>query len=114
MQNEPIHNIESLFERAGDYAETRLDLWKLKATKTATEIVGSLASKLILLFILAIFMMVLNVGIALLLGEWMGKLYYGFFTLAGFYLIAGLIFRAFKTKWVKDPVASSIIKKLYS
>jgi hypothetical protein len=114
MQNEPIHNIESLFERAGDYAETRLDLWKLKATKTTTDIIASLVSRIILLFILAIFMMVLNIGIALLLGEWMGKLYYGFFTLAGFYLISGLIFRAFKNKWVKDPVANSIIKKLYS
>lgn len=114
MQNDPIENIESLFERAGDYAETRLDLWKLKATKTTTDIISGLASKLVLIFILAIFLMILNIGIALLLGECMGKTYYGFFTLAGFYLIVGLVFFKMKDKWVKTPVANSIIKKLYS
>ena len=114
QQQEPLQNLESLFESAGENAETRLELLKLKATKNASEILSVFVSKLILLFILSIFIMVLNVGIALLLGDWMGKAYYGFFVLAAFYLIAGLIFMAFKNKWVKEPVANSIIKKIYS
>ncbi|MEP6711043.1 MAG: hypothetical protein ABJA37_01440 [Ferruginibacter sp.] len=114
MQNEPINNIESLFERAGDYLETRLELWKLKAIHKSSDIVSTIASRLILFFIIAVFIMILNIGVALLLGECMGKSYYGFFALAGFYLIAGLIFKAFKNKWVKDPVANSIIKKIYN
>ena len=114
MQNEPIHNLESLFERASDYVETRLDLVKLKATQKSSDIISSLVSRVILMFIIAIFLMLLNIGIALLLGELMGKFYYGFFSLACIYLIAGLIFKAFKNKWVKDPVANAIIKKMYN
>jgi len=114
MENEPVNNIESLFERAGDYLETRLDLWKLKATQKSSDIISSVASGFILAIIAAIFIMILNIGIALLLGELLGKSYYGFFVLAAFYLIAGLIFKASKNKWVKDPVTNAIIKKVYS
>ncbi|MDB5202270.1 MAG: hypothetical protein JWQ27_1679 [Ferruginibacter sp.] len=113
MEKEPQSNIESLFDRAGDYLETRLDLWKLKATKKSSDIISTMASRLVYIFIMLIFVMIVNIGIALLLGELLGKNYYGFFALAGIYLIAGLIFKANKAKWVKEPVANSIIRQIY-
>ncbi len=113
MENQP-NTFESLFEKAGDYLETRMDLWKLKATQKSSDIISTIASRLVSICILMLFIMLVNIGIALLLGEWLGKPYYGFLILAGFYLIAGLIFSAFKNKWVKDPVTKAIIKKIYS
>ena len=112
MQNEPINNIESLFDRTGDYVETRLELFKLKATHKISEVVGGLVSKLASIFVILIFLMIANIGIALVLGEWLGKTYYGFFALAGVYLVAGLIFNASKDKLVKGPVTDLIIKKI--
>lgn len=114
MENGPIDNIEALFDRAGDYAETRVDLWKLKAIQKTSEISGSIASKLVSLILILICVMILNIGIALYVGELLGKTYFGFFALAGLYLIAGLIFKAFGKKWVSGPVANSIIKKIYN
>ena len=113
MENEPKNNVETLFEQAGDYVETRVDLLKLQVIQKTSDIISSLASRLILVVIIVIFVMIANVGIALVLGEWMGKTYYGFFTLAGFYLIVGLIFNSFKSKWIKEPVANSIIRKAF-
>lgn len=113
MEQEP-NKFELLFDKAGDYLETRLELWKLKATHKSSDIVSGVVSSLILICIMLLFVIILNIGIALLLGEWLGKPYYGFFILAGFYLIAGLIFSAFKNKWVKDPVTHAIIKKIYN
>lgn len=113
MENEPKNNVEALFDHAGDYLDTRLDLLKLQVIQKTSDIVSSLASRLILIVIIVIFVTIVNIGIALVLGEWMGKAYYGFFTLAGFYLIVGLIFNAFRSKWVKEPVANSIIRKAF-
>ena len=113
MENEPKNNIEALLEHAGDYLDTRLDLVKLQVVQKTSDIISSLASRLILILIIVIFIMIANVGIALVLGDWMGKTYYGFFALAGFYLIVGLIFNAFKGKWIKGPVADSIIRKAF-
>ena len=114
MENDPINNIESLFERGSDYLETRLDLWKLKATHKSADVISSVASGFVFAIIMAVFLVIINIGIALLLGELMGKTYYGFFVLAAFYLIAGLIFKASQKKLVKTPVTNAIIKKIYN
>ena len=51
-----------------------------------------------------------NIGIGLWLGEILHKNYYGFFALAGIYLIIGLIFFAGRNTWLRTPIANSIIK----
>jgi len=113
MEEQQPGNIQLLIDRAGDYLETRLELLKLKATQKSSDVVSSIVSTVILVSIMIMFFLIINIGIALLLGELLGKSYYGFFVLAGFYLIAGLIFNAFKGKWVKEPVTNSLIKKVY-
>ena len=112
METQVKDNIESLFEKTGDYLETRIDLYKLKAVDTSSDVISSLVSKLIVLFVFAIFIIIVNIGIALFLGELFGRYYYGFFTVAGFYLIAGIIFNSMRRKWFKGPIADSLIKKL--
>ena len=101
-----------LFDNASDYLETRLDLFKLKSTQKASEVISSLASRLILILIVSLVVFMINIGLALLIGELMGKSYYGFFVLAVFYSLVGFVFHQYKTKWVEDPVADSIIKKM--
>jgi len=112
MESQVKENIESLFEKTGDYLETRVDLYKLKAVDTSSDMLSSLLSKLIVLFVFSLFIVIVNIGIALLLGELMGKSYYGFFVVAGFYLITGLIFYSMRKKWFKEPIADKLIEKL--
>ena len=115
MENGQETNVmQSLFDRTGEYLETRMDLVKLKAVKKSSEVVSSIASQAILAVIFFFFFIVLNIGIGLWLGDLMNKNYYGFFTLAAFYLIAGLIIYVVKDKLIKTPVANAIIKKTNS
>lgn len=113
MEDESKISVDHLIEKAGDLLETKYELIRLKGIQKLSDGVSSVASTLVTVVIGLIFVMVINIGIALLLGEWLGKNYYGFFALAGFYLIAGLIFRAFKSKWVKDPITDIIIRKAF-
>ena len=106
------NQMELLFEKASDYVETRLDLFKLKATQKSTDIISSMASRLVLILIVTLIIFMVNIGLALWLGDALGKSYYGFFVLGGFYLLVAVLFQAFKTKWVEDPVSNAIIKKL--
>ena len=112
MESQVKDNIESLFEKTGDYLETRIDLYKLKAVDASSDIISSLASKLIVLLVFAIFVIAVNIGVALFLGDLLGRSYYGFFIIAGFYLLAGLLFNSMRRKWFKEPIADSLIKKL--
>lgn len=112
MENEQPNVLESLFERTNDYLETRIELAKLKAVRKSSEVVSSVVSKILLGVVFCFFLMVLNIGLGLWIGELLGKAWLGFFALAGFYLIVGLIIYAGREKLLKMPVANSIIKKI--
>lgn len=112
MENQVKDNIESLFEKTSDYLETRVDLYKLKAVSSSSDLIASLVSKAIMLFVFSIALIIVNIGIALFIGELLGKSYYGFFVVAALYLVTGLIFKAMRRKWFKEPIADGLIKKL--
>lgn len=105
-------SVESLLDRVKDYAETRIDLLKLKAVDKASSFISSFASLLIIMMICIVGFLFLNIGIALLLGDLLGKYYYGFFIVTGFYFVTGFILFIFKDKWLKAPVSNMMIKSL--
>ncbi len=105
----PANEFESLFERIEAYIKTSYDLAKLKALESAIVVVTSLISRLSVIVMFSLFALVLNIGIALYLGELLGKSYYGFFIVAAFYFIGGIIFQLFMHKWIKKPLSELII-----
>ncbi len=104
--------VESLIDRVKSYVETRIDLLKLKAIDKSSSFLSLLISMVVVILISFISIMLLSVGIALLLGDLLGKVYYGFFIVAGFYLITGIALYIYRDKWLKAPIANSMIKKL--
>jgi hypothetical protein len=108
----PKSLIELLYEKIEEYGITTYELTKLKLLKTTALVVPSLLSRLIVVFVISTFILFLSIGIALLLGEWLGKLYYGFFTIAVFYLVVGIVMHFYLHKWIKKPVADLIIKQV--
>jgi hypothetical protein len=101
--------IETLLERIEAYSKTSIELSKLKSVEMTTMVVTSLASRLSVIILVSLFALVLNIGIALWLGEMLGKSYYGFFIVAAFYLLAGTVLHFFLHKWIKKPVSELII-----
>lgn len=104
--------VDSLIERVKIYVETRIDLLRLKAIDKSSSFLSLLVSMIIVILMSFIFIMLLSVGVALLLGDMLGKTYYGFFIVAAFYLLVGLLLFAFRNKWLKAPIANTMIKNL--
>lgn len=104
--------VESLIDRVKIYVETRIDLLRLKAIDKSSSFLSLLISMVVVILISFIFIMLLNIGVALLIGELIGKSYYGFFIVAGFYLLIGVVLFMFRNKWLKAPIANSMIKNL--
>ncbi len=103
--------IELLFERAEKFGKTTLELTKLRALNTTTIVVTTLVTKLSVIVMVSICLLVLNIGIALFLGEILGKKYYGFFIVAAFYFIAAIVFYFFMHGWIKKPIFDLIIRQ---
>jgi len=75
-------------------------------------VASNLVSWLIVLIFAVLFFLILNIGVALWLGELLGKSYYGFFIVAGFYALLALIFSIFRKQLIKNPVNNSIIEQV--
>lgn len=107
----PKNNIEALFANVGEYVENKTELWKLKAIDKASDVVASLAEKIIVYFLAGIFFVLFSIGLALLIGYWLGQNFWGFFILAGVYGIAGFIIHVSRNKLIKSPITNGIIQK---
>ena len=110
--NSSVTPIELLFEKAEDYSKTTLELFKLKAIDKSADVVSSLVSRLAILLVVALFIIIINIGVALWLGEILGKSYYGFFVIGSFYALIAVLLSAFRNPLLKNPVSDTIIMQL--
>ena len=107
----PASSIESLVAHFETYVKTTYELSKLKLVETLAHLTTSLLIRLIAISTLVIFFLLLNIGFALLIGEMLGKSYYGFFLVSAFYLLAGIAFQILFSKKIKRIVNTSIINQ---
>jgi hypothetical protein len=104
--------IEPLIERAEEYAKTSIELLKLNTVDKASGVVSTLISRGSAVLVLAMFTVMINIGIALWLGDLLGKTYYGFFCVSVFYLVIGSILYFFLHNTIKKRISNSIITQL--
>lgn len=113
MKNKVIL-IEMLFEKIEEYGRTSIELYKLKTIDKVTDVFASLASRIVIAIIIALFLLFLSIGIAKYLGEILGKEYYGFFAVTGFYALIAIILlsrRASLENTFNDYIINQIFKE---
>ncbi|MEO6547517.1 MAG: phage holin family protein [Ferruginibacter sp.] len=111
MEKKP-NSLGALFENAGDYVETRIDLLKLKAINKSSEVISSLVAVIAIIIAATVAVLLLNIALALWVGDLLGRAYLGFLVVAGIYLLLALLIHFFKDTWLKGPVSNIIIKKM--
>ena len=81
--------LESLVDRVTDYGKTSYELVKLQAVDKSSDVVSSVIPHTVVLILVSSFMLFFNLGLAFWLGEILGKIFYGFFIVAAFYVLTG-------------------------
>ena len=102
---------ESLANNSKDYVETRLNLFKLKAVDKTSDIASSILSVLPIVLIFTLVFILLNIGLALLIGDFAGRASFGFLILTAVYIFVGIILYAGRKKWLKTPFENLLIRK---
>lgn len=102
---------DPLLERAEAYGKSSLNLLRLKTVDKASNLVSTIVSRLLVGIFCIIFLVMLNIGVALWLGDLLGKSYYGFFIVAGLYGIIGMILY-FTHPAIKEKVSKQIIQQI--
>ena len=110
MENKALF-IEPLVERVEEYGKASLELLKLKAVHTTTKVVSTFVSRAAFFLVISMAIFVLTIGVAIWLGEVLGKNYYGFFCIAGFYIIIGIVLYYVLHHKIKNWISNSIISQ---
>jgi len=105
--------IESLLGKATEYGKTSLEIVKLKALDKTSDGISSFITHSVVFILIGSFLLFLNFGLAFWLGEILGKLYYGFFIVSGFYAFVGFILHFFMHNWIKRMLNNYIIKQMF-
>ena len=100
-----MNSIETLIESVESYGKTSIELAKLKAMDSGSRIVAAVAYRLSVFGLVFLFVCFLSVGVALFLGERLGRPCYGFFVVAAVFLVVGIVFHHFLYGWIKKPIA---------
>jgi hypothetical protein len=103
--------IESLFHQSKEYLENRFDLYKMKAADKTASVASAAVVGIALFVVFFIFFIVFNIGIALLIGDLVGRASWGFLILAAIYAIAGIVLFSLRDKVFKTPITRMIFRK---
>ena len=100
--------LEPILESSRQYGKTSLEILRLKSLDKSADILSLLISRLFFLVIVLIFLISLNIAIALWLGDILGRAYYGFLIITLFYGIVGVLVY-FKQNKIKEKANDAII-----
>jgi len=105
--------VEMLIEKIEDYAKTSAELYKLKAIDKGTDIFTSIVSRIVIILIVTLFFLLVTLGLCFYLGEVLGKTHYGFFAVAGIYIVVAGILFLFRTFLLDNPLNDFIVRQIF-
>ena len=83
MEKQP-NALGALFESAGDYLQTKVDLLKLKTVDKSSDVISTVVSSIVITLVITFGIFILNIGISIWLGAVLGKYGMVFLSLEAF------------------------------
>jgi phosphoglycerol transferase MdoB-like AlkP superfamily enzyme len=111
MESKPT-NVEELLQKLKDYADVRIDLFKLKGIDKVSGFMSSVVMMVSISIIFGTVFLCITIGLALWIGSLLSHPYLGFFIMGALYLIIGLVLYSNRSKLIKEKVSNSLIKEL--
>ncbi len=112
-RKEEKSRLESLVKRMEDYMNSTLELYKLKAAKSLSEMMATLLLWAIVSLIFLLMLFVLSIGVSLWLGNAIGSLWLGFVSVAAFYLIAASVIAFFFPASIRRGLINMLLKIIF-
>jgi len=105
--------IETLIDKVEQYGKTSIALYKLKAIDKSTDVFAALASRIVVFVFIALFFFLFTIGVALYLGDILKKSYYGFFIVAGFYVLVAIVLFIIRKKYLEKTFNDYMINQIF-
>lgn len=98
-----------LFAKTEQYAVSTFELYKLKSIARSADVASLVTARIAVGAFAILVFLFLNIGVALWLGDAMGKAYLGFFAVAGIDTVIAVLLTVFRNKWIINPMKNAIV-----
>ncbi|NDF97784.1 MAG: hypothetical protein EB101_02410 [Chitinophagia bacterium] len=112
--SEDLNRIEALVEKLKAYFHTRLTELTLSAAEKTAKVISVLIAVLLAALVFFLFLTILLIGIALLIGEWLQSYWLGFFITAGIVFILGIVGWQTKDRWLRVPIMNQLLNIFFN
>jgi hypothetical protein len=105
-------SFEDLFEKTKKYVGTRIELFRLKGINKLANILPGIILFICLAFLSFVVLILLSIGLAKCFDSLLGTHFWGYFIMAGIYIVLGFILFANRKRFLKTPLTAWLIKNL--
>ena len=112
MEEYKVNTLEALLQRTEDYVKTSFELFKLNTLNKLVEILSGVITRALIFLFFFMFFLIASVSMAILIGDAIGELWYGFIIIAAFYGIIASVISLFLNNWFKNIISDFIIKQI--
>jgi hypothetical protein len=106
--------LSSFAEDLHEYVNIRFSLGRLKTAEKVSVLAGRLMAGMVLAFMAGIFLILVSIAAAIVVGKWLDNQWLGFLIVAAFYLLIGIIVWLARGPLIQLPVMNSIIHQLFA
>lgn len=107
-------HISKVSEDAKKYLNSSIEYYKLDSFKKMMDGVVSLVNLMVSGSIFLIFILFISVGVAIVIGESLGSLSYGYFIVAGIYLVIYVLYKLFGKPFITEIVLRKYSKVFFN
>lgn len=108
--NDILMSLKTIIKKVAESSETSLELVKLKTLDRSADIISSFLVKIAILMMVFICLTLLNVGLSLWIGEFLGTIYFGFYIVSLAYGLLSLLLGLYFKTYLKTSFSNFIIK----
>lgn len=101
-------------EKFKGVTKAQYEYYKAATYEQFVVIISGLSILAILFFLASLFLVFLTFGLAFYIGSLLGNYAYGFFIIAGFYLLVGILVYINRGSWIVNPIVKMLEKVFYS
>lgn len=111
--SEEFKKAESLVDQLKEYVNTRVAQLKLSAAEKASRLAASMIAVLVAALVFLLFLALVSVAAAIVIGQWLGSMWLGFLVLAGVVLVITFLLWTLRDRLLRIPIMNSMLKVLF-
>lgn len=106
-------NKPEITEDIVSYFRIQAEILQLKAVRQSSVAGAAIFATVFFTALIALFLIMISVGVALLISDWLQSYYLGFFITGGILLVKILLFYLFRESLIFRPIKNRIIQSFF-